>query len=100
MPTVSVKLPEATKERLSRLAEKKGTTAHAFMVEAIESSLSAAEADEEFLEAATRSYEETLKTGLVYDGPEYLDYFRAKARGEDKPRPAPRRLDAYLNRKE
>ena len=43
MPTVSVKLPDTTKERLNRLAASQGTTAHALMVNAIESTLEAAE---------------------------------------------------------
>ena len=38
---------------------------------------------EEFVQAALRSYEETLATDVVYDGPEYLEYFRAKARGQE-----------------
>ena len=54
MPTVSVKLAEETKHRLHRLAADRGVTAHAIMVNAIESTLSNAENHSAFVAAALR----------------------------------------------
>ncbi|MBK6649205.1 MAG: CopG family transcriptional regulator [Betaproteobacteria bacterium] len=39
MPLVSVKLPESTKSQVAQLAERRGVTAHAVMVQAIESAV-------------------------------------------------------------
>jgi predicted transcriptional regulator len=88
MSTTSVKLSDATKERIARLAAKQGTTSHALMVEAIESTLDSREKFELFLDAATRSRDEMVESGLAFDGDEFASYLRAKSRGESISRPS------------
>lgn len=87
MPTVSVKLPDATKARLDRLALAKGTSPHALMVEAIKSSLESEEKYGSFVEDALRARDEMVASGKAYDGDEMVAYARARLRGENPVRP-------------
>lgn len=96
MPTVSVKLPDATKARIDRVAASKGTSAHALMVEAIESKLDSEEGHDAFVQAALRSRGEMLATGKAYDGDEFLAYARARLRGEKPVRPRPKSIKSLL----
>ena len=87
MPTVSVKLAEETKLKLGRLAASQGVTAHAIMVEAIESALSRAEDHSAFVADALRSRKEVVDSGDVIDGAAFADYLKAKVRGIKVNRP-------------
>jgi predicted DNA-binding protein len=98
MPTVSVKLAEETKLRLNRLAANKGVTAHALMVEAIETALSSAEQHNAFVADALRSRKQVVASGQVIDGKDFADYLKAKARGRKATRPQARRIDSLLPR--
>jgi predicted transcriptional regulator len=98
MPLVSVKIPEETKQRVARLAAAHGTTAHALMVQAIESATEGAEQYDSFIEDALRARDEVVRTGKVYDGPEFAAYIRAKARGEKVAKPRLKSLKTILKR--
>ena len=96
VPTVSVKLSEATKARIDRVAASKGTSAHALIVEAIETKLDSEERHDAFVEAALRSRDEMLESGKAYDGDEILAYARARLRGEKPVRPRPKSIKTLL----
>lgn len=96
MPTLSVKLTEATKARIDRLASAKGTSPHAFMVEAIESKLDSEEKHSDFVEAALRSRDDMIASGKAYDGDEFLAYARARVRGEKAVRPRLKSIKGML----
>jgi predicted transcriptional regulator len=64
MPLVSVKIPEETKQRVARLAAAHGTTAHALMVQAIESAAEGAEQYDSFIEDAKARGEKVAKPRL------------------------------------
>ncbi len=98
MPTVSVKLAEETKLRLSRLAASKGVTSHSFMVDAIESALSSAENHSAFVANALRSRKQVVTSGEVIDGAAFSDYLKAKARGLKAIRPKATRIESMLPR--
>ena len=87
MPTLSVKLPEETKQRIQSLAKSKGTTAHAVMVSAIEGVLAKEEQHNTVIAAALRAREGALASGKVYDGKGFGDYLKAKSRGQKAKRP-------------
>ncbi len=89
MPTLSVKLPEETKQRIQSLAKRQGTTAHAVMVSAIESALERSESQDALVLSALRAREQVLASGKVLDGKKFGDYLRAKARGKHSKRPSP-----------
>ncbi|GAB3497870.1 hypothetical protein GCM10027399_22350 [Curvibacter fontanus] len=94
MSTLSVKLPTATRERLSRVAEAEHTTAHAFMVSAIESALARTEGVAAMEQAALASRARLAHSGRVLDGQTFSDYLLKKAQGQTARRPAARVLPA------
>ena len=98
MPTVSVKLAEETKLRLNRLAASQGMTAHAIMVNAIESTLSNAENHSAFVADALRSRQQVVESGRVIDGAAFGEYLKARARGLKAARPKAVRIGALLAR--
>ncbi len=96
MPLVSVKLPENTKQRVARMAAEHGTTAHAVMVQAIESAVQSAEEYDTFVDDALRARDAVFATGKVYDGPEFAAYIRAMARGDKVAKPRLKPLKNYI----
>jgi predicted DNA-binding protein len=98
MPILSVKLPEATKQRIQALAKSQGTTAHAVMVRAIEGSLDTVEGHNALAASALRAREQVLASGKVLDGKSFGDYLKAKSRGQKAKRPAPVALKTLVSR--
>lgn len=87
MSTTSLKLPDELKARTAAAAKARGMSTHAFMLNAVEQATSAAERREAFIQEGLKSLEDTKKSNKVYDGDEVLEWFRAKARGENLPKP-------------
>jgi len=99
MPTISVKLADSVKARIDQAAAKRGVTAHAFMVEAIEQATQQDEWHRSFVEDALRARNEVLRTGKVYDGEDVKAYLRAKIAGQTVTRPRARQLSSYKARR-
>ena len=97
MPTLSVKLPEETKQRIQSLAKSQGTTAHAVMVNAIEGALDTAEHHNALVVSALRAREQVLASGKVLDGKSFGDYLKAKVRGQKAKRPGPVALKTFVS---
>lgn len=89
MPTLSVKLPEETKQRIQLVAQNQGTTVHAVMVEAVMAALAEAEHQQSLVAAALQARQQVLATGKVMEGEAFGEYLKAKARGEKVRRPRP-----------
>ncbi|MES2947431.1 MAG: hypothetical protein V4858_02720 [Pseudomonadota bacterium] len=87
MPTLSVKLPEETKQRIQSLADSRGITAHAVMVSAIEVALEKEEHHNALVASALRAREQVLASAKVLDGKSFGDYLKAKSRGQKAKRP-------------
>ena len=85
--TTTLKLPDSLKKRIAPLAESAGKTAHAWMVEAIETQATLAEKRKAFVADALAAEEEVRRTGLVYRAADVHRYFRARAEGKKTPRP-------------
>jgi len=98
MANLSVKLDEATRQRLQQVAEQQGLTPHAFMVKAIASELERAEAQEAFVSRALAARERVVAGGQVVDGPAFADYLRRRVRGEDSQRPAAEAIEEITHR--
>ena len=90
--STTLKLPEQLKSRVARQAAAAGKTAHAFMVEAIESQTALHERQREFLDSALSAREEVAQYGLVLDGDEALSYVSARLAGRAPSRPRKRKL--------
>ena len=97
MPTLSVKLPEETKQRIQSLAKTQGTTTHAVMVSAIEGALDTAEHHNALVASVLRAREQVLASGKVLEGKGFGDYLKAKARGQKAKRPAPVALKTVVS---
>ena len=92
MPTTSLKLPEALKEKISDLAQGVAQTPHAYMVEAITQKVARDEKRRLFLEDALRSRTEVESTGEVYEHADVMRWFAASVRGEKARKPRPVKL--------
>ncbi len=97
MPTLSVKLPEETKQRIQSVAQSQGVSVHAVMVQAIESALSSAEHRNLLVASALRAREQVLATGTALDGKAFSQYLKAKSRGEKTRRPRPVPLTSLVS---
>ncbi|MBM3345666.1 MAG: hypothetical protein FJY55_04100 [Betaproteobacteria bacterium] len=85
--TTTLKLPEALKKRIAQLAESAGKTAHAWMVEALETQASAMEKRRDFVESALLARAEVAETGRVYKSEDVHAWFLARASGRKVPKP-------------
>jgi predicted transcriptional regulator len=92
MPNLSVKLDEATRQRLQAQAARQGVTPHSLMLKAITAELDRAEEQGAFVMRALQAREHVLAGGAVFDGPAFSNYLRARARGEKLPRPEARNI--------
>ena len=90
MPVTSLKLPEALKKRVQTLIKGRATTAHAFMVEAIERAAASEELRRRFGADAAAAEEETERSGKAYEAAEVFAYLEARARGAKARRPRPK----------
>lgn len=88
MPNLSVKLDEATRQRLLEVAAGQGITPHALMIKAIAAELEQAEAQAAFVAQALAARAQVIATGQVIDGPAFADYLRRRVRGQPATRPS------------
>lgn len=89
MPTTTLKIPEALKARITDTAEHAGKSAHAFMVEALETETQRAELRREFVDTALRAEQEIAKYGEAYAMDAVHQYFNDKLAGRPAVRPKP-----------
>jgi predicted transcriptional regulator len=90
MPTTTtLKLPDNLKKRIAPLAKSAGKTAHAWMVEAIETQATLAEKRTAFVADARAAEAEVERTGKVYAFDDVHRYMRALASGKKARRPKP-----------
>ncbi|MCY7319264.1 MAG: hypothetical protein LH617_11165 [Ramlibacter sp.] len=92
MPTISVKLSDATKARIDKFAASKATTSHALMVGAIEAALDSQERHSAFVAQALSSRDQMIESGKAFDGDEVITWLRSRGRGE---KPAKPRLKSH-----
>lgn len=92
MPTTTLKLPEALKDRVVTAAAAAGKSPHAFMVEAIERQTELAERRRAFIDSALTAEQEVAEYGVVHDGDEVLSYLKARLEGKQVARPRKRKL--------
>ncbi len=89
---VSLRIPEKPKRRVEKLARDHDTTAHAFMVTAIEERLAAEETRAAFYAEAEQRLADMEKTGKGIPAEEVFDYIRARTQGKKVTRPKARKL--------
>lgn len=89
---VSLRIPEEIKRRVEKLAQARDTTAHAFMVGAIEERLLAEETRAEYHVEATTRLARMKKTGQGIPADEVFEYLRERVQGRPAARPKARKI--------
>jgi len=92
MSTTTIRLPEELKARIAKAAERAGTSPHSFILEAIAEKTEQAERRADFYAEADRRWAEFLETGESIPWEEMRRYLMARVRGEEAPRPVPRKF--------
>lgn len=85
--TTTLKLDEAIKNRVGRLAESRRRSAHWLMREAIREYVEREEARESFRQSAIAAWEEFQATGAHVTGDEADDWLARLQTGEEAPPP-------------
>ncbi len=92
MSTITIRLPQDLKMRIARAAERAGTTAHNFILEALAEKADQEERDAEFLETAERRYARIVATGKAVPWEETRRYLGRRIAGKKTIRPKSRTL--------
>jgi predicted transcriptional regulator len=92
MSTTTLRLPEAVKERIERLASAQGKSAHALMIDTLDAGTAALERRLDFEAEAARRWKHMQRTGEYLTHEDLRDYAMALARGEKPARPQPRTM--------
>ena len=90
----TLKLPPELKDRISKVIEGTGQTAHAFMIDAIRSQTENAEKHREFTSAALAARKAFARTGAAYAMEDIHPYIKQRAAGRKTTKPKPRRWRA------
>ncbi len=85
--TTSLKLPDELKAQIAMTAKREGKTAHALMVEALQTAMNEASLMRAFQDSALAAYEEAVRINKVYNGQATKAYYLAKLRGEKAKKP-------------
>lgn len=91
MPPTTLKLPPELKQRIRAVADAAGTSAHAFMLAALERETELAEKRQDFVASALQARAELARTGKAYDAREVHAYVRDRAAGRRTARPKARK---------
>ena len=90
MSTTTIRLPQDLKKRVARAAERAGTTAHSFILEAIAEKAEQEERRGEFLDTAERRYAGIVASGKTVPWNEMRRYLERRLAGKKVARPKPR----------
>ena len=88
--TTTLRLDDALKARIAAAAERAGTSAHAFMLDAIATTLDQAEQAAAFAALAETRWAKLVAGGDSLGWDETRAWLEARARGEAPPHPTPR----------
>jgi predicted transcriptional regulator len=91
MSTTTLRLPPDLRDRVTRLAEESGTTAHSFMLEAIAERVTSEELRREFLNEGNDRLASMLENGLGIEWADMRDYLGQRAAGRDPGTPKVKR---------
>ncbi len=87
--TTTLKLPDALKATIAQVAALEGKTAHALMVETLQTAMDDALARQQFYANAEAALADTLRTNQAYRSEGVKAYIMARAQGDNPVRPKP-----------
>ena len=94
LTTTSIKLPDALKTSIAKVAAFEGKTAHALMVDTLQAAMEDALVRQQFYANGEASYQDTLHSNAVFGGADVKTYVMARVAGCKLGRPQTRPLDA------
>lgn len=92
MPTTTIRLPEDLKARVAAAAERAGTTAHSFILEAIAEKADQEERRADFNNVAEQRYAQIIASGKTIPWSEMRRYLEHRLAGQTAKRPLARKL--------
>ncbi len=92
--TTSLKLPDELKAQIAETAKQEGKTAHALMIETLQSAMDETRIRNQFYQEAMEAYTETVESNICYSHEEIAKWMRAKVRGEAALEPKPHAYDS------
>ena len=92
MSTTTIRLPEDLKARIAAAAERAGTTAHSFILEAIAEKTDQAERRADFRDVAEKRYADIAASGKTIPWKKMRSYLEDRIAGKTATRPAAKKL--------
>ena len=92
--TTSQKLPDALKATIAKVAAFEGKTAHALMVDTLQSAMDDALVRQQFYAEGESSFQDAVRTNAAFSGADVKAYVLARIAGDKPGRPQPLPLDA------
>lgn len=92
--TTSIKLSDALKASIAKVAEFEGKTAHALMVDTLQAAMEDALVRQQFYTDGEASYQDAVRTNAVFAGADVKAYVLARAGGGKPGRPQMQPLNA------
>jgi predicted transcriptional regulator len=92
MSTTTIRLPKDLKSRVAAAAERAGTTAHGFILEAIAEKTDREAQSADFLDAAEKRYAGIVASGKTIPWNKMRAYLEDRIAGKTAVRPAARKL--------
>jgi predicted transcriptional regulator len=81
--TTSIKLPDALKASIAKVAAFEGKTAHALMVDTLQTAIEDALVRQQFYADGEASYQDTLLTNAVFGGADVKAYVLARLKSAE-----------------
>src|SRR5665811_1991496 len=91
--TTSLKLPDALKADIAKVAAFQGKTSHALMVDTLQAAMEDALARQQFYADSEAAYQDSLRTNAVFHGADVKAYVMARVAGSQSARPQAAPLD-------
>jgi predicted transcriptional regulator len=92
MSTTTIRLPDDLKSRIASAAERAGTTAHSFILEAISEKIDQDERRNDFQDLAEKRYAAIVATGKTIPWDQMRRYLEDRVAGKKVSRPVARKL--------
>lgn len=91
--TTSLKLPDALKSTIAKVAAFEGKTAHALMVDTLQAAMDDALVRQQFYADGETSFQNTLQTNAVFGSADVKAYISTRVAGGKSSRPPTQPLD-------
>ena len=92
MSTTTIRLPDDLKARVARAAERSGTTAHSFILDAIAEKTDSQDRLADFHATADQRYAAFVASGESVPWSKMRDYLEERLAGKSAKRPTPKKL--------